>query len=226
MMAGGIIAAVLAGIVLAQAYDPGAELALIEKLTKARDDYRAGLTELYNYYLRSGDAANSARAREELSGLKGVPQYDYATKVQGVVREPLKVVKYVEEADDYFADGKMFAGSNRKTTREIAVKRFEKILTAWPDSDKASAAAYEMGEVYSGLYFWDYDLAAKYYLKAYEIDPATTLPALVKAGDMYYKVKNYDEAVRIYKLAVEGSVDEKARDRAQAQLDKLSQKGK
>jgi tetratricopeptide (TPR) repeat protein len=83
-----------------------------------------------------------------------------------------------------------------------------------------------MGEVYAGYYFRDFDLAGKYYQKCYELDPATTLPALVKAGDMYYKVGRTDDAVKMYKLAVEGSRDPKARDKAQAQLDKLAKMGK
>jgi tetratricopeptide (TPR) repeat protein len=221
------VAAVFAGMVLAQSYDPGVELALVEKLVKARDDYRATLNELYNYYLRTGDAAKSRRAERELRAFNGIEQYDFAKGPVGEVpKEPIKVLKYVPEADDYYTDGMIFAGSNRKVQRDLALKRFEKILGEWPDSDKAPVAAFAMGEIYSGLYFWDYDLASKYYMNAYELDPATSLPALLKAGDMYYKVERYDEATKVYKLAVQGSVDPKVRDKAQAQLDKLAGMGK
>jgi tetratricopeptide (TPR) repeat protein len=224
VIAGAIIAAVLAGIVLAQSYEPGTELALVEKLTKARDDYKTTLTELANYYLRTGDAAKSERARRELKGLGSIEQYDYTTGTGTVVQEPVKVQKYIPEADDYYTDGKMFASSNRKATRDLALKRFEAILNNWPESDKAPAAAFAMGDVYSGLYYWDYDLAGKYYAKCYDLDPAIQLPALLRAGDMYYKVNRIDDAVKMYQLAVQGSTDPKVRDKAQDQLDRLAAK--
>jgi len=224
LTAGAIIAAVLAGIVLAQTYDAGTEMTLVEKVVKARDDYKAGLNELYNYYLRTGDGAKSARAEKELAAFNAVPQYDYVTGT-GEKKEPVKVLKYVPEAEDYYQDGKIFAGSNRKPTRDLALKRFEKILNTWPDCVKAPAAAFEMGEIYAGFYYHDYDLAARYFLKAYETDPATPLPALLRAGDMYRKVRRYDAAADMYKKAVAGSTDLKVRDKAQVELDKLSPQG-
>lgn len=223
--AGAIIAAVLAGIVLAQSYDPGTEMTLIEKVLKARDEYKASLTELVNYYNRVGDAAMSNRAQRELKAFNLSEKYDYARQTVEKVAGPVKILRYVPEADDYYTDGQIFAGSNRKAVRDIALARFEKILTTWPESDKAPMAAFQMGEVYSGYYHRDFDLAAKYYQKAYELDPATALPALLKAGDMYTKVKRYDEAVKMYKLAVEGSADPAVRDKAQAALDRLSKIG-
>ncbi len=226
ILVGAILAATLAGIVLAQSYDPGTELTLVEKLTKARDDYKASLTELYNFYLRSGDAGKSNRAYRELKAFGSIETYEYATGTAGTTGQgAVKVLEYNPVADDYYTDGEIFAGSNRKATRDLALKRFEKILTAWPTSDKAPSAAFQMGEVYAGLYYRDYELAAKYYMKAYELDPATSLPALLEAGNMLYKVQRFAEAVEAYKLAVKGSRDVKVQEKAQAQLDKLARMG-
>ena len=226
LITGAIIAAVLAGIVLAQSYDPGTELTLIERVYKARDEYKTALTELRNFYLRTGDAANGDRAKNELKALSSIEQYEYAAGTVGAsVEGPAKVLRSIAEADDYYTDAEIFAGSNRKAQRDIALRRFEKILTTWPDSDKAAPASYMMGDIYSGLYYRDYDLAAKYYRKAYELDPATSLPALLKAGDMLYKLERYKDAVEVYKLAAKGSRDPRTRDKAQGMLDKLAKKG-
>jgi len=226
IVTGGLLAVVLAGIVLAQATDAGTELALVERVVKARDDYKASLTEVYNFYLRSGDMAKATRAERELAGLNTIEQYDYSKQTAGpVVQAPVKVLKYVPEADDYFADGKVFTASQFKAQKDLALKRFQKILDTWPESDKAPAAAFELGELYSGFFFRDYDLAEKYYKQCYDLDPATSLPALLKAGDMLNKVGRYKEAVEMYKLAVTGSRDVKVKEKAEARLRDLARKG-
>ena len=75
------------------------------------------------------------------------------------------------------------------------------------------------------MYYKDYDKAADFYKKAYDLNPSIQMPALVKAGDMYFKVERYDDAVAMYKLAVEGSRDPKAKEQAEKMLKKLSEMG-
>jgi len=222
---GAILAAALVGAVFAQAMDPGMELALIERVAKARQDLKGALVELVNYYQRVGDLSNANRAERELDRFNSMEQYDYAKKTAGPVEEPVKILKYIPEADDYYTDGLIIAESRRKARKDLALKRFEKVLEEWPESEKAPLAAYQMAEIYAGIYYGDYDLAAEYYQKTYRLNPATTLPALVKAGDMYCKLERFDEAVTMYKLAVTGSRDVKHKEEAEKQLDKLSALG-
>ncbi len=226
LTAGGILAVVLAGALIAQTLDAGAELAIIDRVYKARSDYTKALTELANHYLRVGDVTKSNRATRELGALNSIEQYAYAKDTVGpVVKEPVKVLKYIPEADDYYTDGKIIAESRRKARKDLALRRFAKVLETWPDSDKASAAAYEMANLYAGIYYRDYDLAAKYYKKCYDLDPATLEPALVRAGDMYVKLGRNKDAVTMYKLAVKGSRDVKHKEMAEKALDKLAAQG-
>lgn len=221
-----ILAAFLVGMVVAQTYDAGAELAIVEKVVKARKDYKGSLTELVNYYLRVGDITNANRAERELDALDNIEKYDYAKETAGpVVEEPPRILRYVEEADEYYTDGVIIAESRRKARKDLALSRFEKVLENWPESDKAPKAAYQMAEIYAGVYFRDFEKAAQYYKKCYDLNPATPLPALVKAGDMYRQLERYEDAVEMYKLAVRGSRDVKYKEQAERALEDLSEMG-
>ena len=224
ILAGAVLAAALTGIVLAQTYDAGTELGLIEKVLKARSDYQTSLTELYNFYLSNGDMASARRAERELGYYRSIEKYDYSQK-SGEVAAPVNVLKYVPEAEDYYNDAVIFSESTRKARKDLALARFKTILERWPDSARAPEAAFQAAEILSGMYYKDYDKAADFYKKAYDLNPSIQMPALVKAGDMYFKVERYDDAVAMYKLAVEGSRDPKAKEQAEKMLKKLSEMG-
>ena len=228
MVVAGFLAAALTGIVLAQVYDAGTELGLVEKLMQARDSYKASLNDVYNFYLRTGDMSNAKRAERELKAYNAAEHYNYATKpgvVGGPAEKPTNVVKFEQMAEDYYIDGKMWADSIRKANKDIALQRFEKILSTWPDSDKAAPAAYAMGEIYSSLGYRDFDLAASYFRKAFDLDPQTPLPALVKAGNCYLEVSRWDDARRMYNQALESSRDPKAREEASIMLARMARIG-
>ncbi len=226
LAASGILAALFAGVVIGQAVDPGTELALIERAVKARADLKASLIDLVNYYRRTGDITKADRAERELDQFTTIEKYDYVKDTAGpVVEEPIRVLKYVEEADVYYTDGVIISENRRKSRKDLALRRFEKVLETWPESDKAPLASYKMAEIYAGVYYGDHELASKYYKKTYELDPATTLPALVKAADMLVKLGRYDDAKEMYRLAQTGSRDSKHKAQAEKGLDKLTALG-
>jgi len=225
--AGGVLALALAGIVFAQTYQAGVNLALVERVEKARAEYVAALTELQNYYLSAGDMASADRAARELGNFNGYEHFNYAEKIPGgEATEPTKVLRAVPDANDYYVDGVILAQSQFKARKDLALQRFSTVLTRWPESDKAPLAAWEMGQLYSGFNYRDYDLAASYYKKAYDLNPAIMEPALVKAGDMFAKLGRDQEAIDTYKLAVEGSRDPKAKADAEMKLSRYSKAGK
>lgn len=226
MLTGGVLAAALAGIVFAQTYDPGTELAIVERVQKARSEYSVSLAELYNYYLNSGDASNAKRAERELGNLRGMEQYDYAKKVAGgEIIKPAAVMRFIEEAEAYYVDAKILADSRFKARKDLAIVRLEAILEKWADSARAPEACFLLGDLYAGLYYRDFDMAASYYKKAYDMNPGIDEPALVKAGDMYFKLQRYDDAVTMYKLAVQGSRNVKHKEQAEWMLERLSKMG-
>ena len=92
------------------------------------------------------------------------------------------------------------------------------------DSDKVAEAAYEIAEVYAGSYLNDYESAAKYYIRSYQLNPYIKRPSLLKAAEMYDKMlADYDKAKAIYRQAALYSPDEKACKKAQKRLSVLEQ---
>lgn len=230
MAAGWILAAVMVVSALGGTIDAGAELTIIERVVKARQDYIAALTDLVNYYYRSGDLTSSKRATRELKALGNMEQYDYAKKTAGAVtEEPTALLVYIQEAEDYYTAGKIIGDSRRKVRKELALQYFEKVLENWPTSNRAPEAAWEMGQIHAGLYYKDYDLAAEYYKKCYKLNPSTAHPALVEAGNMYRSLRRWDDAIVMYELAIKGSRDaqhkEKAEKAREAILQKLAAQG-
>jgi tetratricopeptide (TPR) repeat protein len=226
-LAGIVLAAALAGVVFAQTYQAGTELSLIEKVEKARADYTKSLTELQNYYYNNGDMANAQRASRELGNFGGYEHYDYAQKLPGgEATQPVRVLQAIQDATDYYVDGVILQDSPFKSRKDLALQRYQSVITRWPDSDKAPLAAFAMGELYASMSYRDFDLAASYFKKAYDLNPAIEKPALVKAGDCYSKLGRDNDAIAMYKLAVEGSRDPSAKAEAERKLAKYGKAGK
>lgn len=109
--------------------------------------------------------------------------------------------------------------STKKENRVTAMKYLEKLIQEYPDSDKVGDAAFEIAEMYESGYFGDYESAAKYYIKSYQLNPHIEQPALFKAAEIYErKLADVNKAKAIYKQAALYSADEKIRKKAQNRL--------
>jgi tetratricopeptide (TPR) repeat protein len=107
-----------------------------------------------------------------------------------------------------------------------AVARFKKILDEYPESDKTDDAAYELANIYEGHHFKDYEGAAFYYVKCYELNPHTERPARFKAARVYDKyLSDYAEAVRNYEMALETCKETEYLKIAKPRLDELRKQG-
>src|SRR5574340_1140801 len=173
---------------------------LIHAVTVSRENYRKTLNELKEYYQSTGNQLRLQKARRELDALDKVPQPIYTDEGLGNVRTGV-VLRDVEDANTLFKDALMYKKSFSKGNRLTAVKRLEKLIQEYPDSDKVDKAAYEIAEIYASGYFNDYESAAKYYIKSYQLNPGIEKPVLLKAAEMYDKMADYNRAMEIYKQA-------------------------
>ena len=73
-------------------------------------------------------------------------------------------------------------------------------------------------------YFHDYESAAKYYIKSYQLNPYIKHPALLRAAETYDKMlADHERAKAIYQQAALYSPDAKLRKKAQERLSVLEQ---
>jgi tetratricopeptide (TPR) repeat protein len=196
---------------------------LIHAVTVSRKNYRETLGELRQYYQETGNQLRLQKTRRELDALDKVPQPLYTDEGLGNVRTGV-ILRDIEDANTLFNDAMMYKKSFSKENRTTAIKRLEKLMATYPDSDKVGDAAFEIAEIYAGSYFHDYESAAKYYIKSYQLNPYIKQPALLSAAETYDKMlADHERAKAIYQQAALYSPDAKSRKKAQARLSVLEQ---
>lgn len=205
------------------------EAKLVKILKISRENYKKALAELESFYLGIGNRLRSNNVRTELKALSKVPQALYNTDLNETETDQPVIEtgkKSIEEADILFFDANSYRnvlpGIKRENSLNMAAERYKRIIEKYPESDKASDAAYFLAEIYNEPSFSAYENAASLYVKCYEEDHATDKPALYKAALTYdYKLDNLKEAINYYKLAAEKSLGEKYQKRAKRRLDEL-----
>ena len=196
---------------------------LIHAVTISRKNYREALDELRQCYQDTGNQLRLQKTRRELDALDKVPQPLYTDEGLGNVRTGV-TLRDIEDANTLFNDAMMYKKSFSKENRTTAIKRLEKLMATYPDSDKVGDAAFEIAEIYAGSYFHDYESAAKYYIKSYQLNPYIKRPALLRAAETYDKMlADHERAKAIYQQAALYSPDAKSRKKAQARLSVLEQ---
>ncbi|MEP9412465.1 MAG: hypothetical protein HRF42_13920 [Candidatus Brocadia sp.] len=194
---------------------------LIHAVTVSRENYRRSLNELKGYYQSTGNQLRLQKARRELDALDRVPTPLYTDEGLGFVRTEV-TLHNIEEANMLFKDAMMYKKKFGKENRFIAVKRLEKLIREYPHSDKAGDAAFEIARIYESGYFGDYEGAARYYIKSYQLNPHIKQPVLLKAGIIYERMlADVNKAKAIYKQAALYGYDEKARKSAERRLKEL-----
>ena len=196
---------------------------LIHAVTISRKNYRNTLDELRQYYQDTGNQLRLQKTRRELDALDKVPQPLYTDEGLGNVRTGV-TLRDIEDANTLFKDAMMYKKSFSKENRITAIKRLEKLMATYPDSDKVGDAAFQIAEIYAGSSFHDYESAAKYYIKSYQLNPYIKQPALLRAAEMYDKMlTDYERAKVIYQQASLYGPDAMSRKKAQDRLSVLEQ---
>jgi TolA-binding protein len=197
---------------------------LIHAVTVSRENYRKALNELNRYYQSTGNQLRLQKSRRELDGLDKVPQPLYTDEGLGNVQTSPSLHD-IEDANILFKDALMYKKSLFNKQNQItAINRLEKLLSEYPDSDKVGDSAFEIAEIYASGYFHDYESAAKYYIRGYQLNPYMKQPALLRAAEMYEKLTDYSRAKAIYQQAALYGSDAKFREKAKRKLSVLEQK--
>ena len=201
----------------------GQEEQLIHAVTVSRENYQKSLEGLKEYYHGTGNQLRFNKARTELDALNNVPLPLYKDEGLGDV-QVRKVYRDIEDANILFKDALMYKKKFSKENRAIAIQRFERLLSEYPDSNKVGDSAFEIAEIYASGYFKDYETAAKYYVKSYQLNPYIKQPALIHAAEIYDKrLADYNMARIMYRQAAMYSPSEKQCKKAKRRLAELDE---
>lgn len=197
---------------------------LIHAVIVSRENYRKSLKEILEYYQSTGNQLRLQKARRELDALDKVPQPLYTDKGLESVSTGV-TLRDIEEANILFNDAMMYKKSFGKENRFTAIKRLEKLIQEYPDSNKAGDAAFEIARIYESGYFGDYESAASYYIKSYQLNPHIKQPVLLKAAIIYERMLgDVNKAKAIYKQAALYSYNAKTRKSAERRLSDLEKR--
>ncbi len=190
----------------------------------SRENYKIALEELIQHYLNIGNQSRLKQARKELKALSKVPQLRYLTASEETTK--ITPSKNIEDANILFQDGMTYKTLmniiRKKTNLTIAIARFRGILDKYPESDKADDAAFELADILEKSSFKNYEEAAFYYVKCYELNPNTEMPARYKAGKVYdNKLHDYAAAIKNYEMVLASSKKEEHRKNARSRINIL-----
>ena len=184
------------------------EIDIVEQIAANRQAYREGLERLVKFYTRTGDNEKLNWANKELKALNVMPQYKYIVPV--VAKKSYRATTSIPDADLIYEDALLQKNRAEKYSLALvdkdlyrmALRKFEDLITKYPNSDKIDDSAYMAGEI--SEYFKDYSIALDYYQLAYTWDPDTSHPARFKAARILDKhMQRNAEALALYIEAVE-----------------------
>jgi TolA-binding protein len=235
-LAGVMLCLVLVGASLGQnGADKGAksgppgktsDVELVERLLAARKEYQLTLEELRKHYIKTGDMPRARWAEDELLQYHRMSHNVFRLELD-VPPPTLKAANNIPEANKLYRQAMSYKdkgwGTDYIDNQRRAEILFQKILTEYPQSDKISNTAYQLGDLYESKAFKQPERAAAYYERCFEWNPKTHHDARIRAARLYERqLNNREKAVKIYKEITTHETDETHIEEARRRLQELS----
>ena len=181
------------------------EVALTESLAKKRQDYRQQLDQLQAYYRQTGNVMKSDWVQRELNALLTAPRYRYILRAE-IAGANLIAADNIPAANNaYYQARQLYKKATsfftNKKKLQLALAKFNSIITDYPTSDKIDDAAFMAGRIHER--FKDYAIAVLYYKRAFQWNQLTPYPARYRAARILdYKLTEYAEALTLYRASL------------------------
>jgi hypothetical protein len=202
------------------------DVQLVERLLAARKEYQITLEKLRAYYIATGDVQKARWAEQELLSYHRTPKRAYRLGLD--VPPPTLDGKYnIPQANKHFRQASAYKnrgwGSDYLDNQRRAELLFQQILSNYPQSDKISDVAYQLGTIYESRAYRQYGRAAMYFQRCYQWNPKTQQDARLRAARLYERYLNdRSKAMEIYKEILTHETDQERIDEAQRRLTSLS----
>lgn len=179
------------------------DLPLVEKLLVARKNYQKALEDLRAYYLRNGDLEKAKWAEQELIAYHRIPKRAFRLELD-VPPPTLKGTVNIPAANRLYTRAMMYKGRGWGTefidNQRRAELLLQQLLTKYPQSNRISDAAYQLGDIYENRPYQHYRRAALYFERCYQWNPATQFDARLRAARIYDRhLLDRKRAMEIYK---------------------------
>jgi TolA-binding protein len=205
------------------------DVEIVERLLSARKDYQATLEALRAHYIATGDIERARWAEDELVQYHRIPKHAFRLELD-VPPPTLQGNHNIPEANELYRQAikfkdKGFWGQDYIDNQHRAELLFQQLLTNYPQSDKISDAAYQLGDIYESKAFKQYERAANYFERCFQWNPKTQFDARMRAARLYERYQSErGRAIEIYKEITTHETDPKRVEEAQKRLTALSGK--
>jgi hypothetical protein len=204
------------------------DVEIVERLLAARKEYQITLEALRTHYIGSGDIERARWAEEELVQYHRVPKHAFRLELD-VPPPTLDANKNIPEANELYRQAMKFKdkgwGQDYIDNQHRAELLLQQLLTNYPQSDKISDSAYQLGDIYESKAFRQYERAAAYFERCFQWNPKTHFDARMRAARLYERYQSErSHAIEIYKEITTHETDAKRVEEAQKKLTELSGK--
>jgi TolA-binding protein len=185
---------------------------LVERLLASRKEYQLTLESLRKLYMQMGDVERARWAEDELIQFHRIPKNAFLLELD-VPPPTLKGNTNVPEANKIYRQAMVYKdkgwGSDYVDNMRRAELLFQKILTDYPQSDKISDTAYQLGDLYENRAYKMPRRAAIYFERCYEWNPRTHFDARLRAARLYDRtLNNRGKAAEIYRQIITTETDD------------------
>ena len=207
----------------APAKTAGQDGELVERIIAARKEYQKALVAVYEHYRSTGDRERARWAEEEIRAFHLMPKHSYRLDILDVPPPNLEAKMNIKEANDLFKLAKDYKGRGYGTEFVLNQKRSEivlqEILQKYPTSDKIADVAYELGELYEGKAFKQYDRAAAYFERSSQWRKGSITDARMRAARLYDRqLQERSKAIELYREVIAHDTDKERIKEAEGRL--------
>jgi tetratricopeptide (TPR) repeat protein len=201
----------------------------VERLLSARREYQLVLEALRAHYIAVGDIERARWAEEELIGYHRIAKYAFRLELD-IPPPTLQGNTNVPEANELYRRAMIFKdkggwGNDYIDNQRRAELLLQQMLTNYPQSDKISDAAYQLGDIYESKAYRQYDRAAGYFERCFQWNPKTHFDARLRAAQLYDRYLNErNHALDIYREIHDRETDPKRLEIANKRITELSGK--
>ncbi|MBI2804329.1 MAG: hypothetical protein HYX68_05015 [Planctomycetes bacterium] len=205
---------------------PSGDLELVQRLIKARKEYRRSLEKLYVHYHQVQDKERERWAREELIHFHRIPKHAFILDLD-VPPPNLNGNQNIREANKLFMWAMQFKdkgfGTDYIDNQRRAELVFQEILTKYPTSDKISDVAFMLGDIFESKAYRQYYRAVEYYHRCYQWNRKTSHEARIRAARIYDRnLHNRTKAIEMYREVINNETDQRRNQEAQKRIADLS----
>jgi hypothetical protein len=203
------------------------DVELVERLITARKDYENSLKSLYEYYQRIGDRQRAQWVEHELMAYHMLLKPSYNLDVKDVPPPSLEAKVNVREANELYRTAMEYKGKGLGGDYVLNQRRAElllrEILEKYPNSDKIADVAYQLGDLYEGRAYKQFDRAAKYFERSCQWKKGVTTDARMRAAVLYDKQLNErGKAIELYRDEIAHDTDAERIKTAERRLAELT----